>query len=546
MSILGTYPSHRYPRSWITQRLVNRAPSWSHIRKSPTSVGQQVLNPLALDIQDTLQQLTRERYNQFASSADTNQLGILYRLDLPIEMEFTQTSGQDGVVVYTAPSVYATVNGTEYQITMAEDNDLLTLGYDCLPSRIEDAEVSYSYNAVIPTTTISDLSLVSPGSIAIKGHLYITIAGNENWELTSVDRIYYSKVYIAGTTRKGTLVTEALPIRYNGTFKTLNEWDSISSVSVSYMSDTATITVESFPFGRESYLDTFNVLIEPDQERFGFVRLEERTYGTSLITEGFVSPNMNIVRSGYNEKQIYHEIELLDEDSNNVTLTDFVIKPNTRFAYAIDATNFYVYDISLPYPDARDMTGESPETKMDLYCDRWICNKDDEVNIKTRTLAFTDPPVRVRWSVLDPTGTEYRLFLDGSTDAITNEEWIDNVERDEGFWREQQIPLTFDQSGIWIVTIECQYWSDALSIDTILKTKFLFFVPSIVPEVQFALPSGLQNSDNIGIDSDGSIWLTNYGSINKLDIFHDYFLTDYENKRLWMREEYSNVRVAIS
>jgi hypothetical protein len=509
------------------------------------SVGQQVLNPIGLEIQDTLQQLTRERYNQFASSADTSQLGILYRFNLPQEMEFTQTSGQDGSIVYTAPSVYITNNSTEYKITMAENNDLLTLGYDCLPSRIEDSEISYAYSEVIPTTLISDLALVSPAAITIKGHLYVTIANNENWDVTSVDRIYYAKVYISGVTRKGTIATEALPIRYNGTFRTFNEWDSVSSVFVSYLSDTATITIETFPFHRESYIDTFNVLIESDVERFGFVRLEQRTYGSALLTEGFISSDMDMVRSGYSEKQIYQEIELLDEDSNNVTLTDFVLKPNTRFAYAIDANRFYVYDTNFPYPDARNLTGESSETKMDLYADRWVCNKDEEVYIKTRTLAFTDPPVRTRWSILDPSGTEYRLFIDGTTDSIENEEWTDNDRQGNGLWEEQSIPLTFSQSGIWIVTIECQYWSNATSTDTILATKFLFFVPSITPEIQFDLPDAFLNADNIGIDADGNVWLSSYGMVNKLNVFHDYFLVDYENKRLWFREEYSNVRVTV-
>jgi hypothetical protein len=545
-TILGTYPSHRYSRSWITQRLVNRAPVWSQIRKSPTSIGQQILNPIGLEIQDTLQQLTRERYNQFAASADINQLGILYRIDLPKEMDFTQAEGQDGAIIYTPPEVYIVNNATECKITMAEDNDLNTLGYDCLPSRIEDSETSYTYEAVVPSTLISDLPFISIGDISVKGHLYVTITNNESWEVTSVDRIYYSKVYISGTTRKGTIATEVIPIRYNGTFKTANEWDSVSSVSTSYLSDTATITIEIFPFGRESYIDTFNVLIEPDQERFGFIRLEERTYGSALVTEGFISSDMDIVRSGNDEKEIYQEIELLDNSGNNVTITDFVIKPHTRFAYAIDDSRFYVYDISFPYPDARDLVGESPETKMDLYADKWVCNKDEEVYIKTRTLSFTDPPTRTRWSILSPSGTESRLLLDGSLDSITNESWIDNDRWGNGLWEEQSIPLTFSESGVWIVSIESQYWSNATSTDTVLTTKFVFFVPSIEPEVQFDLPDAFLNADNIGIDSDGNVWIATYGRVDKLNLFHDYFIVDYENKRLWFREEYSNVRVTIS
>ena len=49
----------------------------------------------------------------------------------------------------------------------------------------------------------------------------ITIRNNTSWEYRALDRIYYPKCYITGTTRKGTTVTEAIPLRYNGTFKTI-------------------------------------------------------------------------------------------------------------------------------------------------------------------------------------------------------------------------------------------------------------------------------------------------------------------------------------
>lgn len=538
---LGKYPSHRYSRSWVTQRLFNRAPAWSHVRKNAFSVGQQITNPLGLEIQDTLQQLIRERYNQHISSADISQLDLLYRFDLPVSVQFTQTERADGSIDYVPPVVYATINDIEYQITAAENNDLNTLGYDCLPSRIEDGDISDPYQAVVPRTLVTNLSSVTPSAVPINGHLYVTIRDNTNWEIRTSDKIFYSKVYISGITRKGTEVTEVLPIRYNGTFKTINQWQSVSSIFVSYMSDTAYITVESFPDDRESYIDTFNVLVEPDAERFGFLRLQERSYGSVLVTEGFVSPDFDIVRSGHDEKEIYKEIELLDESGVNINAIDFFIKPHTRFAYVIDENYLYVYDISFPNPDCRSMSGESPDTKMDLYSDRWICNKDEEVYIKTRTLSFTSLPFQTRWSILSPSGTTSYLALDGSTSL--SDAWLSNPLYGDGNWREQSIPLTFSESGEWIVSIECMYLSEQTNETFTYTTKFLFFVPSIEPEIQLELPDSFKNADKIGIDSDGKVWIQRYGTINLLNVFHDYFITDYDTKKMWFREEYSNVRV---
>jgi hypothetical protein len=541
---LGVYPSHRYSKSWIGQRLVNRAPEWAQIRKSPTSIGQQLLNPIALDIQDTIQQLNRERNALYASSADIKELDLLYRLDLPSNIEFTETETHDGYITYEPPIVVASINDSNYKITIAENNDILTLGYDCLPTRIEDAEVSHSYSEIIPRTLVSSVPTTSIGDLPIPGYLYITVRDNENWEIESVDTVYYCKILVTGITRKGTKTTEAVLVRYNSTFKTLNEWESISEITALYLSDTAYLTVELFPFDRDSYLDTFNILVESDRERLGFLCLEDRTYGSSLVTEGYVIGDFTIVRQGVDDKQIYREMQLLNSSGAAITAIDFVVRPNTRFAYVIDDTKLYVYDINFPFPDTSLMADESPETTMDLYSDRWVCNMDEEVYINTRTLAFNNPPTRVRWSRFYPDGTSDYIDLTGSV-VSEDDAWIDNELYDNANWREQRIPLSFAVAGEHIVMIECQYWSSETNTATILKTKYMFFVPAISAETELDLPSNLQSPEKIGIDSEGNIWIRKYGLIHKLNMFHDYFLADYSGKRLWFREEYPNVEVEI-
>lgn len=543
---LGVYPSRRYPRSWITQRLLNRAPEWAHIRKCPVSVGSQLLNPLANDIQETIQQLTRERYNMFASTADLNEADIVYFLDLPQEMEFASEDNSMGVSTYTPPSIYATINGSEYQITQAENNDLETLIYDCIVSRIEDAEVSHVYDSIIPRTAIANIPSTTPNSIAVEGHLYITIEENDTWEARSVDRIYYPKCYITGVTRKGTSVKEAIPLRYNGTFKSINEWQEVESIFVSYVDSSAYLTVETFPFGRDGSLDTQNVLVPASGgERYLFIDLSSRSWGSTLVGKGFTVADLDIVRSGVDEKEVFYEMELLDSNGNNVELNGYVLKPNSRFMYAVDNNYFYVYDISLEYPNTQTLLGESPETKIDLDADRWINMRGDIATLRTRNNAVMDPPSRFRWHMLDPDGNEYYLDENGITWPTTTDAWIYNDRWEDGIFRDRSIPIEFTKNGVYIVTLEAQYWDDKYNLSSTLNTKYLFFVPSIRPEIQLALPTGLTQPEDICMDSDLNVWLKKYGSIHKLNIFHDYFLVDYQNKRIWCREQYPSIRVTV-
>ncbi len=542
---LGSYPSHRYSKAWMTQRLLNRAPEWTEARKNPASVAQQLINPIGLNLQETIQQLAQARYNMFLSTADLAQLDVLSYIDLTSGMEFSSTTLLTGEKKYSAPTVYATIGGTEYEITIAEKNNIETFGYNCLPSRIADGERSVDYEDVLSRTIVSALAAATPNDVPLEGHLYITLRDNDSWEERAKDKIYYPKVYIVGTTRKETSVTEVLPLRYNGTFKTINEWESVESISVSYLSSTAYLTVESFPFDKESYLDTRNINVSATEgEKMVFLSLNTHLWGSSLAYESFTLTNMDLMRtSGVDEKEIYAEVELLDEDENNITLNDFVLKPTSNFMFAVDDDNFYVYDLSLPYPDGRNAIG-SPNNKVNLFSDKWIYTRDETATIKTKNLDVLDPPYAVRWTMLDPDGDEYYLGLDGSLWATTTDAWIANELWEESNWREQSIDLLLDKSGEYIITLESSYINERDESVT-LSSKFLFFTPSIQPEVQLALPTALTSPEKIAIDSDNQIWIHKDSEVHLLDIFYDYFLVDYARNRVWLKETYSSVRVVV-
>lgn len=545
MAKLGSYPVKRYSRAWITQRLVNRLPEWSQVRQSASSIGQQFLNPIGLDIQDTVQQLARERANMFLSTVDLNTVDQLFNVVLSNGMEFEYDETSSGERIYSPPSVFAMINDVEYEITQAEENNVRTLAYENIPSRIENGETNHSYEAVIEEITISNLSTAVPNDIAIPGHLYITLKENTSWEVRTSTKIYYPKVYITGLTRKGTEITEAVPMRYNGTFKTVNEWQEVSSVSVSYLDSTATLAVESFSYSRESYLDTNNIYVPVSGgERLQFTRLGTHLWGSSFLAESFTLSDMDDIRNvQIDEKEINHEMELLDVNDNNVELIDFVHRPNSKYIYGVDNDNLYVYNVDLPYPESKRVVDESPETRMDLYSDKWILVRDETATIKTRIINDLEPPYKVRWHILDPDGEEYYMGLDGSLWSISTEGWIDNERWPDGLWQEQEIDFVLTKAGSYVITLESFYSENDETFT--LYTKFLFFVPSIVAEAQFSLPSELTTPTNIGFDSDGKLWILRYDGIHKIDLFYDYFLVDYERQTVWLKEEYPSVKVVL-
>jgi hypothetical protein len=543
MTKLGSYQSTKDYRAWETQRLLNAAPEWAKVRAFPGSVGNQLLNPIGSSLQETVQQLYRERYNMFLSLADLTQLDTLYRVNLPEGMAFNYLLTAHDIKTYVPPTVYATIRGTEYEITQAEKNTLETLQF-CLPSRIEYWDEFVPYSVVLEETEVQNLGAATIVNPPIPGHLYITVKDNTNWQVEVADRIFYNKVYITGTTRKDIKHTEVIPIRYNGTFKTVYEWKEIEEVFVSYFSDTAKIIIESF--NTNNILDSRNISVSPTGvEKQQFLTLDTKTFGSAFATEIFAANDYDTIRAGMEDKDQVYQLELLDSTDANVNLSSFISWPNTDLIFGIDDTKLYVYDIRLPYNDCKNLE-DHPESKFDLYVDRHFASKDDILTIKTRNLAVNIVPYASRWILTDPDGLRFYVELDGTLIPIVSELWLENTEYSSVKWREEQIEFSPDKNGLYIITFEAKYLDEETLASTTLGTKTFVFVPAINPEVEFDLPVDLQNSDRIVIDSDAKLWLVKNDELHKLDIFFDYFLVDYESNRIWLREEYDSVRVVIN
>lgn len=545
MTILGTYPSDRYSISFMTQRLINKFPSWTSVRKNSFSIGQQFLNPIGEELEDTLQQLTIAKYNGFLSTIDMSLLSCLYRADLATGMSFNFTENSAGEIIYTPPTVYGTLDGTEYELTQAQYNDIQTLAYHNIPSRIEDGEEAYEYVSIFPETLVEDIDLIAPNDIVINSHIYVTLKNNTNWQIETLNKFYFPKIHITGITRKGTSTVEVIPFRYNGTFKSLNEWKSISEISVSYLDPEASVTIETFPWNADSLIDSLKLAISSEDERFQYLRLGSRSFGSTFIAETFGSSNMDMIRNlDLGEKNTFYELELLDSENNNITAVSFVQRPNTPFVYMVSSDKFYVYNVNIPYPDVTNLTDESSDSLIDIFSDKWIVARNETVTLKTRNLSEFDIPYKTRWKVLSPSGTQYLLGLDGTLSAYDEDTWIVNDFWDDGVWTSHVIDFTPTERGSYTISFE-SFYADDFNNTYILTSQYLIYVPSISPEIELDLPSSLENPINIGIDSDGNFWLLRYNGINKLNIFFDYYLVDYENNKVYLKENYDSVRIVI-
>jgi hypothetical protein len=290
-------------------------------------------------------------------------------------------------------------------------------------------------------------------------------------------------------------------------------------------------------------LDTRNISVPAEGgERDQYLKLGTENFGSTLIAESYISPDMDTIRLGLDAKRIDYKMELLDENGNNVNINGFLLKPFSDWIYAISDTHFYIYDRRLPYPNVSLLREETPDVRISLQSDNWIYTRGETSTVHTWTIDALSIPTAFRWTITEPSGTEYRVGIDGSYWPTTEEGWIANPNPYNGTWTEQSMDFLLDQAGEYIIRFDVKY----LNEEEILieeTTKMLLFVPAIRPEVQLALPNDLLNCQNLFLDSDANLWLYNGTSIIKAMLYYDYFLVDYQRKTIWLKENYPSIRV---
>ena len=543
---LGSPPTERYYLSWITQRMANAAPEDSKARKSQVSYLKQILNPMAQEIEKNTHELLEEVDNMHLSTANVLQLESLYKINVSPQLELPSSVSGNNTKTWKIPKVFAEINNIEYEITQAHKNNIETLSYNSIPSRIEDAYDSHSYEPVVATNTNIGLSGIAPKQPSIEGHLYITLSNNSNWSVVLGDKRYFSKIYITGITRKGIRQTEVLPLRYNGTFRTVNQWKFIEEIYTSYLNEDAEIAVDVFPWMSDGILDSRNLYIDIDgEEKYKFLNLGTHTWGSTITSQSFTTNNFDVIRGGLDAKDTIYELELLDEFGGNISATAFTMRPYSEWAFVIANKKLYVYDINLPYPDLSKTWDETPDSRIELHTDRWIYARDEQASIRTRLHDFLNVPSRYKWSVITPSGQEYGIDADNKFIPLELSKWVNNPLQSNGKWKDSSIDITLSERGTYTFLFTYTILNEGEHSEKTFKVRTILFVPSIKPEIALRLPSTITDIKDLSFDSDGRLWVLNTYELKRLNLFYDYFIVDYENSIIWMREFYNSVRVEL-
>lgn len=528
-------------KSCLTRELANVFPSWSRTRQDEQSVGYQILNTLALPMERMEKALLRQRSNHYIATANTNEIDIVYEVVLPTEFEFDSTNIDPAGPTYQTPTVSGLIDEEWVDVTIASDNDIESFWYDCIPTRVtlDDTVSGYDHNLIdqasetFPVSGDWDHHLLG-GTIwveATSGIQYLQFANG---------KLLRAQLIIHGYTRKGTYETETLVFPWDMRVPSQKEWKSIEKIELTNFEDGVNIVVKSGNFNMDDYLSWWNLRYSDNRNKIDeFWGLGVVEGITTLDLVEYISDEWQQLVLGMTDKQVRESWELLDDSMDSVDPVDIALQPFQDRAWMV-TTSGMLYCYSLD---------ESMVENIHLIKDK-TQGSNIQIDMEYKHVVLGEYIEFIPWHARPlkeirkhrlwyqtPAGTKYGL-LNGSPVAFTSDFWVKGEEKISRTV-ENLIRVQAAERGEYLFVFEAEYTDGEQHID-----KVICSVNYKQPLASFDL-SSLITDDILGIDFDidQKLWVRTVDKYYKIGLHADMMLVDYENKRLYFKEDYSSVEV---
>jgi hypothetical protein len=529
-----------------SQQLANFLPEWSKARFDKFSVFQQTINPAASFIEAIDNKIQFDFLNLFAQTANYNELANLYKIEFGASSDFKTTILNDGTSLQIPPKISALLNITKIYPTAEFNNDLQSVFYNKLPSRIE-ADKTKINPVFLPLAACSKNKVVlnktldRPGSLSVNvynGTEFIKSDGNA----TTQDIV---TLRIEGISTQEVDQIEDIVIFENASYVTQKLWNSVKSVQLINITDDCNIdySITYLPPADAKVLDVFKHCSEDNLVREAIWSLFDNQYGSVLCQEVYLEQEINQIVLSQGAKTQVNEYQLLDVD--RVTPIDAIAvccDPFSYNLYVIDQEHLYLYDKREPYSSAVKLLKKSPtdpDIVLELSTDNLARNEDGKfVEASISHKIIDREPYSYVLSIQYPDNTVYYVR---QNQTLTLNKKEAEVILPLGTVVIESSPLLMElvQLGDHIISLEVKYRNGSVSIDQ--KIARCLSKSAIA---KYKLARALNNLEAVNIkrDFDGSIKILDEDDgLSTLIFGRDAMLIDYEKGVVYFTDKYEEV-----
>ena len=533
-------------RSRLIREITNVYPPWSDTRADEQSLGFNILNVGARQVEDLTKSLRELTDAYCVTTANTDTVANLYAFDLGNDYEFTVNNDNLVNPVYADPVVSGvTASGVTVAVDLATDNSLEEM-LAALPSRMMHVASESGINLLL-TETVDQTPFTSIADPVTPNNLTIRLSFGEEYLAADDDNnVHRGRVIVTGTTAKGTTESETLIFIHDETQITRKEWKSDLEIEVFDIAPTYTvIEVFDMDFRTGPYLDFYNFEYNFEREKsdvFWTIDVNGNYGGATLDRMLYSVENLFSRIAGGDFLQQHAEVsfELLDTSGANILALDLAIKPFTTNIYIINQTMLYIYDSDVALATQSLIPDKTASSMCKIQTRATYFQRGDTLDVDLYFKRPINSIARHRLSVLAPDGVQYGVFNNALTDISSNF-WIEGDPVRRKLRNTEQVVL--DAIGEWVFTLEVVY-VDGLE-ETDQRTAI---VPSKSPlfelDLTTILPASVSDITGIAFDGNQQLWVVDDNNIRyRLSEHKDVMLVDFQNKRMFFFEEYDTVRV---
>lgn len=510
--------------SFYTQRLSNRFPLWTKIRRDPSAFGSRLLSTFAEGIEN--QNITSQKLvNEFSISKLALGRSFLYELLLEADDILEPVSTGTGFT-WEYPTIQGTIGVSNFTLTRAID---LTSLLQAPPTRLVESWTSPKVNRLIWQSTDFTTYNIYPYTerlyISVQDSTVYTNKTKEQDRSTSG----YSSIFINGFDKYYNKISETINIVDDGVYFSELAYKEVYSVITEGFDGTTKIYA-----GAENgeMPDPYRLLIFDDLEGPLLLSLDNNfiTFSTNRIKAGkfYRRPGIEIVEN----KEALGSFLLVNEEAEEYTANCFTVSANNSYLYVASSDGMiYVYDHSLPeFPSLT--TEESLNTYVEIQPLQHYAAYSSNNYLWTRFARIRHPIAYIQIYRLRPDGIKEFLQSDKTTWSILEAK----IKLGEGeTWKDFRFDTLYNQIGIWEYVCVTKTDVDTTQYVTAVNCGALLPIGSV--------DSGVIDASLIYFNYDGELVIEADQIYTFREAF-DQYIIDERLGRVWLSDNYDFVEIS--
>ena len=516
------------------------------------SVFQQLLNPVALELDRVKQQLVTHNRSLLITSTHVLDPDWLTEYNLQAGESFFFQQGADGQLEVVPPSVWG-ISGVN-RIALTHKPTFTEFWTDALPSRfISDAVGSALIGSLTPSTPLVEAQSVQQFNVPLNDRIYVEVHSSSN--LTSIANGQYVRtvLLITGQNEFGEDQQEEILLFKDGTVPTNKFWGHVDRIELtsSPWDIEGEFIVHALPPRLNDKVDTVNKkLINKNQEPIIY-SIGTDDLGSYISTMVSAEGSIIDIAKGASTAQELTRARLSDINGDDVTISDFCLDPINNRVYGVDSNKLYIWDRRNQLPSNLSLlSSNSEDPEIGFMLVEYNPQTVSDGSVFTTISVELERPRENKtvrewcWSIVKDNGDV--LYLNLEDDSIS----------EVPFWKENPMPISFfgikerdfeinlDETGDYIFVLDVVFTDN-----TTEKVQHPIQIHRKKAIAEYYLDHLMDLTDDINrvhMSPNGRLILSNAEMVYILKPAYDLFMIDADGQRLLFRESFDQVEVRFN